>query len=312
MRKVLCFILAIIMLALTACKPRTPQDKVKVFDEVCSLLEQRKKIRISDDDSLDKNLEQIEKKLIALGLKMKKDGWEPLIGQDFIDAYLIDHTVEELFANFYQIYYFRANAKYESFFADHIYEDDWHKSNSSDCDCQRYSAFWQLILDNAGLDAEYFDTSMRNKSGYYTDHPEADPQPFTDESSGRFFNQYGEYISTETATNTGIVEYYGDFAVLDVTRYNYSEGSFEWVNGQLHDTLPHWNKIHFCELYYKGVRLIHADTFNEISSGNFKVVCVGDKIYQVSTMSIQPLDAYDDPKGDVHTFLMIAEIKPSE
>lgn len=285
---------------------------MKVFDEVCSLLEQRKNILISDDDSLDKNLEQIEKKLITLGFKHQKDGWKPLIGQEFIDAYLIDHTAEELFANFYQIYYFRANEKYESFLPDHIYEEDWHWSDSSDCDCQRYSAFWQLILDNAGLDAAYFDTSMKNKSGYYTDHPEAEPQPFTDESSGSFFDQNGENSSTQTKTNTGIVEYYGDFAVLNVTRYNYSEGSFEWVNGQLHDTLPHWNEIHFSELYYKGVRLIRTDTFNEISSGNFNVVCVDGKIYQVSTMSIQPLNAFDDPMGDVHTFLMISEIEPSE
>lgn len=311
MKKLLCVVLIILILLLSACS-FTTQDKVKLFDEMCLLVDEVKELRNEFEDSVwpeeqeniraEKN-SRIKEKLQQLGLLYDEDNPEIIpIGEEFVQDYLTSHTATELFENYFKVYDNVRN--WPSDFDDNTIDDnDLHKRNQEECYCQRFSNFLELILKQIDFETISFDTNMKGQKGYYTQHPEKEPQPFIRDVSGEFNDRSnGNNVYTETRQIEGTVDYYGDFAILNVSGWAYNQGYLGWQNGEFIDIYPSWEKYNNYDLYYKGERVIsYANSLNDILESDIKFFNTNGKIYK------SELRSFDIDDGSIHKYIQIIE-----
>lgn len=118
-------------------------------------------------------------------------------------------------------------------------------------DGEAYGIVLNYVIENIMDEADYKD--LIGVEGYYTDNPNADPQPTERTVSGDFNNQYdGNSIYSSSRTNTVTCEYFGDFAMAIEEGSRYDGGRYEWVDGKFYDEPAHWVSFTDYELFYKG------------------------------------------------------------
>lgn len=265
MKKIVC-VLVICLLMLSACSTTT-QDKVQLFDEVCSSIDE---LFSTDENGLhyalpneDEIYEKIGKDLKTLGLIYDLSNKDIVpIGEEFVEAYLTTHTSEELFENYLKIYNFITHTYRDNYGYYTSWDNGFHQTALEECLCQRFNNLLEWILQSFDYsEAASFDVNMKGKDGYYTQNPKAEPQPFVKEVSGDFNDaNNGNEVYSSTRQNIGTVEYYGDFAVLIVEGSTYKSGFYGWRNGEFVDNPPSWESFSYCELYYKGDKWYHLDS----------------------------------------------------
>lgn len=351
MKKILCVVFIICLLMLSACSVTT-EDKVKLFDEVCSSIDE---LFATDENgnhytlpNEDEIYEKIGKDLRILGLiyDLSNEDIVP-IGEEFVEAYLTAHTSEELLENYFKIYDFITDNYRDNYSYYTNWNNKFHQTDSEECLCQRFNNLLELILQSLDCsETSSFDINMKGKDGYYTQNPEANPQPFVKKVSGDFNDaDNGNEVYSSTRQNVGTVEYYGDFAVLTVKGSAYKSGFYGWRNGEFIDNSPSWESFSYCELYYKGDKWYHLDSedcvdliseslapkldaiddpmiaetqydkmyeeafmeiFYEQITGQ-TLISIGDKLYQSKLISFETFDAFDNPTGDIHKYLELTE-----
>lgn len=319
MKKFLCVVLVISFLMLSACSVTT-QDKVKLFDEVCSLIDESDNCNELTIDEMWEHKEEIHKEisknLEKLGLDVYYDEEDiekgfVTIGEEFIDEYLLEHTSSELFENFMKIYsYISRESNYEKYGSWYGLEDGDSHHLLDECLCQRYSNLLELILKRVDYETISFDVNMKGQDGYYTQHPEAEPQSFENEVEGSFNDSSnGNAIYSDTRKNVGTVEYYGDFAILSASGWSYNQGYYGWRNGEFIDIPASWQWFSYCDLYYKGKRIIwQADSLSDIVNSNIEFLDINGKLYQKQLMSVED----DTFEKNIHKFLWLEQYVPSE
>ena len=192
-----------------------------------------------------------------------------------------------------------------------ITHENWHALETVDCKCHTLTVLLNVALKKNDIEINGVNSDMLNKPGYYTENFNAEPMPFEDTHSGKFYDRDGTNVRYETKTDTGIVTYYGDYAILSVTRYAYYRGQYGWVNGEFKDVLPYWETVRFCELYYKGECIQEADTVAELLNGQSCVINIDGVLYAIKQVKVETENAYDK-HIDTHIFLDISVIKRND
>ncbi|MBE6967946.1 MAG: hypothetical protein E7444_05875 [Ruminococcaceae bacterium] len=265
MKRIICLVIfCVICLSFSGCG----NDPVDIFDDIILNIE---KMENSNTTSL---WPRTEKKLKSLGIVVNVYDHDEIkaepLDKAFVENYLETHTKEELLSNTLKLASFLSNQKnysryYPSYKIDEAY---WHKDYEHECACQVLTTLLNLALKYNKIEMNDINAETKNSEGYYTEHPDAEPQPFQVSHDGKFYNSSGENVHTQTRTDRGIVEYYGDYAILSATRYNYDEGRYEWSGGKFYDELPSWTTETYFELYYKGTRYKKGYTKEGILYGN--------------------------------------------
>lgn len=157
------------------------------------------------------------------------------------------------------------------------------KNNSSQKGLKEiYSYFVEVESDNIIDISQYSD----NAGTYYTDGTERNPKPTTWPGKTGKFNDpsRGNAIYYETKQDSQDVAYYGDFALVTKTVWEYDEGYYGWIGGKFIDRLASWDEYTTKELWYKGVYL---DNYSK---------AIDDKIYIVDDDSfyLMSYDQYSD------------------
>ncbi|MBE6566777.1 MAG: hypothetical protein E7659_06710 [Ruminococcaceae bacterium] len=78
-------------------------------------------------------------------------------------------------------------------------------------------------------------------SGYYIDNPTENPGETREVESER-----------KGYTDLYKITHYGDFAVLEETRWGYNDGKLGWENGVFYDEPGYWFQRTYIDVYYKG------------------------------------------------------------
>lgn len=287
MKKVLACLLALVMVgSISGC---SSVNKVDTFDEACELIDEIKEVNGREEIELER---QISNLLSELGLhtsgeatysKYYKD--EKLSAdKEFVTSYLENHSQEELFQNIEKLFNFYDIVRYDEMNEPKNITHDFEAKNG--CICEKLTTFLDTALSVTEIETVSFDESMKNTDGFYTKNPSATPQPYKKEVSGTFFDSNGENRNTQTKTNIGTVEYFGDFAVAYHESWHYDEGRFEWVNGQFIDELPNWRFETSFALYYKGIDVFYTSDINKIQefydmAKQFKLLIIGEDIYSI-------------------------------
>ena len=80
-------------------------------------------------------------------------------------------------------------------------------------------------------------------------------------------------------------------------------------NGEFIDNPPYWESFSYCELYYKGDRIIRqADSFSDIVNSNIEFLDINEKLYQKQLMSVED----NTFEKNIHKFLWLEQYVPSE
>lgn len=292
---------AICLAFFTACS-KTP---VELFDEVISNIEKQGSMGSRDDEDFKDLWEETEEKLKELGV-ISGNADAQKLDQTFVDSYLETHTKEEFLSNVLKLHIFlRDERNYSHSFYD-VRDPDWHDYEIVGCECQSLNALLRLAFEINGVETNGLNESMKDTEGYYTGHPDAEPLPFEETHSTSVFDEHNVQMREETMTDTGIVEYYGDYAIQIITRYNYNQGFLGWVDGTYIDKPGGWEKIEFCKLFYKGQYIADYDTKEEIFLGGICIAEIDGTIYLVEQVSLQKLDVHDKVVS-THNFLDVAE-----
>lgn len=178
-----------------------------------------------------------------------------IMGYDFVDAYLEQYSVEEFIEKLYYIY--KNIDEYEF--------DDF-------CNARTTNKVLLYALKCAEIDIQPFVLPAEGTEGYYTENPNSLPEERTWEESGLFYSSSGENRNTQNRTCSIKVTIHGDFAVEHCDIYHYSEGAYEWRNGEFIDELPSWRHEVYDDFHYKG-RWIQDDL------STAELFTVGDTCY---------------------------------
>lgn len=297
MRKFFC-ITVLIAFLLTFCSCSiTTQGKIKNFDKASSLIEQLDENEhyklMSSNSSVEKCLEEIG--LTVFSNYTYENKKMPQLDEEFVDAYLEKHTPEQLLNNYIVI------SKYV------LFDSYGHNGGleTEECVCYRFTNLLKLILEKIDVDIINFDPTVNEIGEFYKVNSDAEPQPYTKEHSGKFYNYSGENRYTSTRTDTGTVEYYGDFALLKEEWYSYSSGDYGWSNGTFLNTLPSWERKETYSLYYKGILLKQEKSFDAIKNSNCQIFSLNDKLYSLYNKTQK---MYPD-RNPSHTFLYVSSIE---
>ena len=313
-KKFVCLFLVItICFSLSACG----KNQADLFDNIVSNIEELKKMRetnLASDAPFKNKWEKTYDLIKQFGIVVNlTDKIEPQpIDKAFVDAYLEKHTKEEFLENTINLFLFLRNESNYKHSSWNINQENWHYMYTAECSCQPLTTLLSLAMECNGIDLNGVNKSMKGAKGYYTEHPDAEPQPFEETHDGRFYDANGENVWTASQTDTGVVEHYGDYAIINITRYSYHSGQYGWVNGEFMDVTPYWKEIQTSILYYKGQRVFGVDFANEeeIFASNTCIVDIDGELYRISKVTLDTFDAYDN-KEDTHTYLDIYKFTPN-
>lgn len=134
-----------------------------------------------------------------------------------------------------------------------------------------YAADYYLMYENFNLYSKdtfvslSYDTVINDNGTWYKDHPGDSPNEEKSTTTGKFNREDGTIYSA-SRDNTITVEYYGDFAIAHVERYDYDQGVYEWIDGTFYDEPASFIFKSFDELWYKGCQISHTFDKNFSSS----------------------------------------------
>lgn len=260
-------VLILLCVILIANADRNSQDPVVIFDRIGERIPSKDQLEIIGLSRWDKN--------------------EIVLNEEFVAKYLEKHTKEELLEKTVKLYE-RMRTEYTASgeFID-IRDGEWHSSSATTCRCQGLTTLLNLALQANGIERFCVTADMAGKPGYYTENPDARPQPFEETVYGEFYQRDGTDVHTETRTSTGTVRYYGDYAILTVDQWWYNKGEYGWKGGIFFDELPSWGRENYSELYYKGKLIQEAQSAQELLSGTAGIgtIDINGTPYEVSQVS---------------------------
>lgn len=163
---------------------------------------------------------------------------EYIMGNDFVDAYIEQYSAEEFVEKLFYIY---TNI-----------DEKCYDYGSEYCNARTTNSVLLYALKCAQIDVQPFELPEEGTEGYYTENPNSLPEERTWEESGSFYSSSGENRRTQTRTCSIKVTIHGDFAVEHCDIYHYSEGAYEWRNGEFIDELPSWRHEVYDDFHYKG------------------------------------------------------------
>lgn len=214
MKKEVIVIISILLIMLCvifiATANNNSQDPVVIFDRIGE--------RIPSKDQLEK-----------MGLSRWSEN-EIVLNEEFVAKYLEKHTKEELLEKTVELYE-TIRTDYTGTRKADIRDGAWHSSNATACRCQSSTTLLNLALQVNDIEIPCITADMAGKPGYYTENPDARPQPFEETVYGQFYRRDGTDVHTETRTSTGTVRYYGDYAILTVDQWWYNKGEYGWKGG---------------------------------------------------------------------------------
>lgn len=187
-----------------------------------------------------------------------KYGYKPKINADVIDVYISQHSIESFIESLgiIQKYYDCADFGY-------------HKCIEGDftCYCPIAVDLFQALVEVPNIEICHATDYSENCEGYYTEHPDAEPQSSSTEKTvtGKFNNESdgnSVYSKSKKFNDTSTVQYYGDFAIVKSIIHGYSQGRYEWVNGVFYDEPAHYTTSTSFLLYYKGEYIDLCSSFN--------------------------------------------------
>lgn len=284
MKKVIAILsTAIVVLnGFTAC---SPPDKMESFAQAVELIQDYNSTQGTNDATDRQKQNKIDNTLKQLGLveSAEDDTNASGIDQDFISEYLQTNSIEDFLANYYLIQQYCIH--------------NWYHSFSGICFCEQLSSSVNNLAAVCEEQIITFDSNNMNGPGYYTEHPDAEPQPETSEVAGTFYNRSGTDRHTETKTNETTVEYYGDFAIVKEKVYFYDEGRYEWSNGVFYDELPSWDLNYYSSLWFRGFEIY--DGIDDLD--NLKIIeSVPNAIYWTI--------AETTPYSSNHTYFLVSQL----
>lgn len=283
MRKIsICILITLIFLFLTnGCSAPSPEEAVESFEKAYDLaLEYQeytdeqyaktpsyRKVYI-DPEIKSKYLRDIVKALSNAGVgdNNESTGFD----ESFFQEYLKTHTLDEFFLAYEEI-------TTRLYFAR---EDDiklvHDNSQFSECRCKEYQVaalapfnvlpeYSSVVIPNS------FSADMEGMEGYYTEHPDASPQPDEKESSVTLFDEEDIQLYEGTLKDRRIVKYYGDFAVSTTYDEYYNEGQYGWVNGDFIDESGEFGSKTRVDVWYKGNLLYDGDKYYAGQQGEYGV-----------------------------------------
>lgn len=274
-------------------------DRVDLFDDIISNIE------IMQEYSTGTGWGSTRKMLKQFGIVVDfsdKNEPEP-IDAAFVEAYLEEHTKEEFLNNVIKLFLFLRDENNYNFSGERtINNEEWHNLYTTECSCQPLTTLLKFAMEYNGVEMNGVNESMRGTEGYYTEHPDAEPLPFEETHDGRFYDANGENGVTESKTDTGVVEHYGDYAIINITQYQYNRGQYGWENGEFKDVLPSWNKTHTSRLYYKGQEVLGVDfeSEEEVFASNTSVVDINGELYRISELTLDIFNAYDEKNTHIY------------
>ena len=215
---------------LSSCS-KTAADKVNSFNGILELIDEYKKLA-NEYWMLEKGSDTPEAKIIEdrqeiLKEQITKDFKRGDYDEAFVTAYLASYSDDELLLSLYKL------QEYYSL----------HDNTLSDCWCYCLNS----VIDAFSNQSNNIETITFNKNikeGYYSNNPNAEPQPFVEE---------------ENHGRVQTVEYYGDFAVATLVSEYYDSGAYEWKNGIFHNRYPGWKTKTSTQLWYKGTGFSDED-----------------------------------------------------
>ena len=276
---------------------------VVLFDKVITNIDKIYAIK-TDNEEKERLKDETNDLLDALNLSHYDD--EEVVGEEFVQQYLEEHTKEEFLHNTIKLYIFLRNSSALGSFGN-IRDERWHAIHEEDCQCQRLTTLLNLAFEANNIEIKGVTSDMAGATGYYTENPNAEPLSFEETHSGRFYDRDGTNGRDESKTDTGVVTYYGDYAILSVTRYVYQKGQYGWRNGIFYDELPSWECRRYCELYYKGEFIQEADSTWELLNGKSCVIDINGKLYEIGQISVKTYNHAG--YADTHTFIDIRYYK---
>ena len=223
-------------------------DPAELIDTVCNQIDEY-------ETTSDTNIKgKIDKNLSKLGIGFFSSEKHNHFDDSIIDSYLEDHTPEEFLKQILKIIFFCSDGDglAPAAAGATIGIDYWHAPYRENCMCQSLTEVLQIIInrdDFSDYISALFDKSLLGTEGYYTEHPNAEPQAYEKEVIGKFYDRDGTNVHYETKYETGVVDYYGDYAYLSVTEPYYNEGAYGWYNGTFYDELPSWKTYSHTRLY---------------------------------------------------------------
>lgn len=200
---------------------------------------------------------------------------EYIMEYDFVDAYIELYSVDEFVEKLYYIYK-NTDA--------HCYDDF--------CNDRTTNKVLLYALECAEINLLPFEIPAIGTEGYYTENPDSVPEGRIWEESGLFYNSSGENQRTETRTCNTKVSIHGDFAVEHCDVYHYSEGAFEWRDGEFIDELPSWDHKVYDVFYYKGQRI-----YDDLSTA--ELFTVGETTYVLYALDDCGYTSHNSRKWDI-------------
>ncbi len=292
----------------------TPEKQVDIFRTFAAEIAEYESTRDgSKRENMMENFKKYAEKLDLWYQYTPDRGKNPVLGAEFTTCYLEQYTSEELLCDCVAIYDFMSDHPFRSWARGNMTDDseyaDWHSKEYEECLCSKLSNMLEVTLDAVGMEPLSFDLKADGTAGYYADHPDADPQPYTETTDITVQDGNGGF-TTSYKENTWEVEYYGDFAITTVTQWH-DGGKYYWHNGEFYDVPSHWEKSVLYQLHCKGIRIYDSESFEQLISPAYKIYSVNDRVFLVGEYSVTWYDAYDNP-GPTHQFLHIREITPEE
>lgn len=270
------------------------------FDRMVMNIE-RINAKTVDGAEKDNLQDEIHTLLQKLGLSNYND--KVVINKEFVDKYLEKHTKEEFLENTIKLCVFLRSKDFYLSFAGNIRSESWHVIHETDCRCQKLTILLNHAFAINNIEIKGVTSDMAGTTGYYTENPNAEPIAFEETHSGRFYDKDGTNGRYESKTDTGVVTYYGDYAILSITRYAYQEGQYGWKNGIFYDELPFWETIRICKLYYKGKFIQEADSAWELLNGKNCIIDINGTMYEIGQINVRT-ETYAG-YADTHTFMDI-------
>lgn len=251
-------VLLITMIACISLSACSAPSKMELFAQTLDLLEEYfdvpRDMRSSEHQTSEKQ-DVINDNLVELGFEGEDN--TVAIDQEFIKEYLEQNSEGNFLESIALIQQYCSNQEWilsDPYLRYLRHSSGGHRTTGG-CTCQEINSIITDFLKVTDMYWISFDPNKKDSTGYYTENPNADPQPYSEKVDGKFYNSDGTNVSIEERTNETTIEYYGDFALATTSGYNYDEGRYGWTNGTFYDELPSWEHYTFCSLWYKGAEL---------------------------------------------------------
>ena len=251
-------VLLITMIACISLSACSAPSKMELFTQTLDLLEEYfdvpRDMRSSEHQTSEKQ-DVINDNLVELGFEGEDN--TVAIDQEFIKEYLEQNSEGNFLESIALIQQYCSNQEWilSDSYLRYLRRSSGGHRTTGGCTCQEINSIITDFLKVTDMYWISFDQNKKDSTGYYTENPNADPQPYSEKVDGKFYNSDGTNVSIEERTNETTIEYYRDFALATTSGYNYDEGRYGWTNGTFYDELPSWEHYTFCSLWYKGAEL---------------------------------------------------------